>query len=52
MNDGAQLLVPAGLKSGYISTGSSRTEEVWMLINVLKGDDERKREGYPFSGLS
>lgn len=23
-----------------------------MLINVLKGDDERKRGGYPFSGLS
>lgn len=23
-----------------------------MLINVLKGDDEHKRGGYPFSGLS
>lgn len=23
-----------------------------MLINVLKGDDERKRRGYSFSGLS
>lgn len=44
--------MPAGLKSGYISTEPWRKEEVWMLINVLKGDDERKCRGYPFSGLS
>lgn len=38
--------------AGDISTGPWRTEEVWLLINVLKGDDERRHGGYPFSGLS